>query len=162
MFRRLRKISAPQQLSRKRTHERRFSLRNTYSLVHTWSARKEEKKIVGVFASPRLPPPPSPPALDLAESPHTILAMAAAPAARFPVFGLVRLLGLAAAAAIVVWAVHFRGGMALSSETDKLLIFNVIIMEYSREIPVSVYISLAPLARGSRADLGGVSVCVRE
>lgn len=44
MFRRLRKISAPQQLSRKRTHERRFSLRNTYSLVHTWSARKEEKK----------------------------------------------------------------------------------------------------------------------
>jgi hypothetical protein len=52
--------------------------------------------------------------------------MAAAPAVRFPVFGLVRLLGLAAAAAILVWAVHFRGGMALSSEKDKLLIFNVI------------------------------------
>ncbi|XP_040382784.1 probable transmembrane ascorbate ferrireductase 2 [Oryza brachyantha] len=51
--------------------------------------------------------------------------MAAAPAVRLPVFGLVRLLGLAAAAAIVVWAVHFRGGMAFSSETDKLLIFNV-------------------------------------
>jgi hypothetical protein len=42
------------------------------------------------------------------------------------VFGLVRLLGLAASAAILVWAVHFRGGMALSSEKDKLLIFNVI------------------------------------
>jgi hypothetical protein len=52
--------------------------------------------------------------------------MAAAPAVRFPVFGFVRLLGLAAAAAILVWAVHFRGGMALSSEKDKLLIFNVI------------------------------------
>uniref|UniRef100_A0ACD5ZX73 Uncharacterized protein n=2 Tax=Avena sativa TaxID=4498 RepID=A0ACD5ZX73_AVESA len=51
--------------------------------------------------------------------------MAAAPVVRFPVFGLVRLLGLAASAAILVWAVHFRGGMALSSEKDKLLIFNV-------------------------------------
>ncbi|KAF0899432.1 hypothetical protein E2562_019544 [Oryza meyeriana var. granulata] len=51
--------------------------------------------------------------------------MAAAPGVRFPVFGLVRLLGLASATAIIVWAVHFRGGMAFSSETDKLLIFNV-------------------------------------
>lgn len=52
--------------------------------------------------------------------------MAAVPAVRFPIFGLVRLLGVAAAAAILVWAVHFRGGMALSAEKDKLLIFNVI------------------------------------
>ncbi|KAL6901012.1 hypothetical protein ACP4OV_005688 [Aristida adscensionis] len=52
--------------------------------------------------------------------------MAAAPAVRFPVHGLVRLLGTAAAAAILFWAVHFRGGMALSSAVeDKLLIFNV-------------------------------------
>lgn len=52
--------------------------------------------------------------------------MAAAPAVRFPVFGLVRLLGLAAAAAILFWAVHFRGGMALSTEEEsKLPIFNV-------------------------------------
>ncbi|XP_048538943.1 transmembrane ascorbate ferrireductase 2 [Triticum urartu] len=51
--------------------------------------------------------------------------MAAVPAVRFPLFGLVRLLGVAAAAVILVWAVHFRGGMALSAEKDKLLIFNV-------------------------------------
>nr|ACR38596.1 unknown [Zea mays] len=52
--------------------------------------------------------------------------MAAAPAVRFPVFGLVRLLGLAAAAAILFWAVHFRGGMALSTEEEsKLPLFNV-------------------------------------
>ncbi|XP_044434987.1 transmembrane ascorbate ferrireductase 2 isoform X2 [Triticum aestivum] len=51
--------------------------------------------------------------------------MVAVPAVRFPMSGLVRLLGVAAAAVIVVWAVHFRGGMALSAEKDKLLIFNV-------------------------------------
>nr|CAB3482839.1 unnamed protein product [Digitaria exilis] len=52
--------------------------------------------------------------------------MAVAPAVRFPVFGLVRLLGLAAAAGILFWAVHFRGGMALSTdEESKLPIFNV-------------------------------------
>ncbi|CAD6244959.1 unnamed protein product [Miscanthus lutarioriparius] len=52
--------------------------------------------------------------------------MAAAPAVRFPVFGLVRLLGLAAAAGILFWAVHFRGGMALSTdEESKLPLFNV-------------------------------------
>uniref|UniRef100_A0A0A9H1W0 Transmembrane protein n=1 Tax=Arundo donax TaxID=35708 RepID=A0A0A9H1W0_ARUDO len=52
--------------------------------------------------------------------------MAAAPAVRFPVYGVVRLLGAAAAAAILVWAVHFRGGMVLSSSVeDKLLIFNL-------------------------------------
>ncbi|XP_025822797.1 probable ascorbate-specific transmembrane electron transporter 2 [Panicum hallii] len=53
-------------------------------------------------------------------------AMAAAPAVRFPVFGIVRLLGLAAAAGILFWAVHYRGGMALSTnEESKLPIFNV-------------------------------------
>jgi len=52
--------------------------------------------------------------------------MAAAPVVRFPVFGLVRLLGLAAAAGILFWAVHYRGGMALSTdEESKLPIFNV-------------------------------------
>jgi hypothetical protein len=52
--------------------------------------------------------------------------MAAAPAVRFPVFGLVRLLGLAAAAGILFWAVHFRGGMALSTDEEtKLPLFNV-------------------------------------
>ncbi|KAE8815730.1 putative transmembrane ascorbate ferrireductase 2 [Hordeum vulgare] len=56
--------------------------------------------------------------------------MAAVPAVRFPMFGLVRLLGVAAAAVILVWAVHFRGGMAFSAEKDKLLIFNVIQKKY--------------------------------
>ncbi|TVU06311.1 hypothetical protein EJB05_49518 [Eragrostis curvula] len=52
--------------------------------------------------------------------------MAAAPAVRFPVYGIVRLLGVAAAAAILFWAIHFRGGMTLSSSVeDKLLLFNV-------------------------------------
>ncbi|XP_062195164.1 transmembrane ascorbate ferrireductase 2 [Phragmites australis] len=52
--------------------------------------------------------------------------MAAAPAVRFPVYGIVRLLGVAAAASILFWAIHFRGGMALSTEEEsKLPIFNV-------------------------------------
>ena len=71
--------------------------------------------------------------------------MAAAPVVRFPVFGIVRLLGLAAAAAILVWAVHFRGGMALSSEKDKLLIFNVI--EKRRSL---VYIPLCCISRSEK------------
>lgn len=52
--------------------------------------------------------------------------MAAAPAVRFPVYGIVRTLGIAAVAAIIFWAIHFRGGMTLfSSVEDKLLLFNV-------------------------------------
>jgi cytochrome b-561 len=52
--------------------------------------------------------------------------MAVEPAVRFPVYGIVRILGVAATAAILYWAVHFRGGMTLSpSVEDKLLLFNV-------------------------------------
>jgi cytochrome b-561 len=52
--------------------------------------------------------------------------MAVEPAVRFPVYGIVRILSVAATAAILYWAVHFRGGMTLSpSVEDKLLLFNV-------------------------------------
>jgi hypothetical protein len=76
--------------------------------------------------------------------------MAAAPAVRFPVFGLVRLLGLAAAAGILFWAVHFRGGMALSTdEESKLPLFNV--RDTKKNFPRLLPIIL-PLSRFAAAD----------
>ncbi|XP_072967522.1 transmembrane ascorbate ferrireductase 2-like isoform X2 [Typha angustifolia] len=48
----------------------------------------------------------------------------AIPVVRFPIVTLIRLIGAAVAALVVVWAVRFRGGMALVSE-NKDLIFNV-------------------------------------
>ena len=84
-------------------------------------------------------PLPKPLSFDLPIPPPE--AMAAAPVVRFPVFGLVRLLGLAAAAGILFWAVHYRGGMALSTdEESKLPIFNVRILR-----PLSITLPLSHL-----------------
>ncbi|KAL3636515.1 hypothetical protein CASFOL_018814 [Castilleja foliolosa] len=46
------------------------------------------------------------------------------PAVRFPIFPAVRIIGVAVAALVLIWNVHYRGGLALVSE-DKSLIFNV-------------------------------------
>ncbi|XP_051119183.1 transmembrane ascorbate ferrireductase 2-like [Andrographis paniculata] len=48
----------------------------------------------------------------------------AVPVVRFPIFAVVRALGIAVAALVLVWTVHYRGGLALVSE-NKDLIFNV-------------------------------------
>ena len=82
--------------------------------------------------------------------------MAAAPAVRFPVFGLVRLLGLAAAAGILFWAVHFRGGMALSTdEESKLPLFNVRDTKTKLLSPPSDYsAAISFCSSGSSVDLG--------
>lgn len=50
--------------------------------------------------------------------------MASPPVVRFPIVFLIRLLGAAAAAMVIAWAVRFRGGMALFSD-NKDHIFNV-------------------------------------
>ncbi|XP_051115250.1 transmembrane ascorbate ferrireductase 2 isoform X2 [Andrographis paniculata] len=47
-----------------------------------------------------------------------------APAVRFQISAAARLLGFAVASLVLVWAVRYRGGMALASE-NKILIFNV-------------------------------------
>jgi hypothetical protein len=74
--------------------------------------------------------------------------MAAVPTVRFPVFGLVRMLGLAAAAGILFWAVHYRGGMALSTdEESKLPIFNVRILR-----PLLIYPAFSRLRRYIECD----------
>ncbi|XP_073309485.1 transmembrane ascorbate ferrireductase 2-like [Primulina huaijiensis] len=48
----------------------------------------------------------------------------AVPVVRFPIFPLLRLIGITLAALTIIWTQRFRGGMALVSE-DKALIFNV-------------------------------------
>ncbi|KAK6128813.1 hypothetical protein DH2020_037449 [Rehmannia glutinosa] len=48
----------------------------------------------------------------------------AVPEVRFPIFPLVRIIGVAVAALVLIWTVHYRGGLALVSE-KKSLIFNV-------------------------------------
>lgn len=48
----------------------------------------------------------------------------AAPVVRFPIVGMVRAVGLMVATLVLVWALHFRGGMSLISD-NKDLIFNV-------------------------------------
>ena len=47
-----------------------------------------------------------------------------APVVWFPIVPLIRLTGAAAATFVLIWAVHFRGGLALISD-NKDLIFNV-------------------------------------
>ncbi|KAJ3709353.1 hypothetical protein LUZ61_013058 [Rhynchospora tenuis] len=47
------------------------------------------------------------------------------PAVRFPIVGLIRTIGVVVAAQVLIWCVHFRGGLAFSSDDNKLLIFNV-------------------------------------
>lgn len=49
----------------------------------------------------------------------------AVPAVQFPIFLAVRVLGMIVAALVSIWALHFRGGLALVSD-NKDLIFNVI------------------------------------
>ncbi|KAL0424556.1 UNVERIFIED_CONTAM: putative transmembrane ascorbate ferrireductase 2 [Sesamum radiatum] len=48
----------------------------------------------------------------------------AVPVVRFPIFLVVRIIGVAVAALVLIWNVHYRGGLALVSE-NKSLIFNV-------------------------------------
>ncbi|XP_022993233.1 probable transmembrane ascorbate ferrireductase 2 [Cucurbita maxima] len=48
----------------------------------------------------------------------------AVPAVQFPIFMAVRVLGMVVAALVFIWTLHFRGGLALSSD-NKDLIFNV-------------------------------------
>ncbi|KAL3376436.1 hypothetical protein AABB24_003057 [Solanum stoloniferum] len=48
----------------------------------------------------------------------------AVPVVRFPIFLLVRVIGIAVAALVLIWNVHYRGGLALISD-NKALIFNV-------------------------------------
>lgn len=48
----------------------------------------------------------------------------AVPVVRFPIFTVVRALGIVVAALVLIWTVHFRGGLALISE-NKDHIFNV-------------------------------------
>lgn len=43
---------------------------------------------------------------------------------KFPIFLIVRVLGMVTAALVLTWALHYRGGLALISE-NKDLIFNV-------------------------------------
>ncbi|KAK4393403.1 putative transmembrane ascorbate ferrireductase 2 [Sesamum angolense] len=48
----------------------------------------------------------------------------AVPRLRFPIFPVVRVIGIVVAVLVLVWTVHYRGGLALISE-NKDLIFNV-------------------------------------
>ncbi|KAL9268432.1 Transmembrane ascorbate ferrireductase 2-like protein [Drosera capensis] len=48
----------------------------------------------------------------------------ATPVVRFPIYLLIRGLGIAVAALVLIWTIHFRGGLALVSD-NKDLIFNV-------------------------------------
>ncbi|KAF2312308.1 hypothetical protein GH714_032240 [Hevea brasiliensis] len=46
------------------------------------------------------------------------------PVIKFPIFAVVRLLGLVVTALVLTWTVHYRGGLAFASD-NKDLIFNV-------------------------------------
>ncbi|KAL8471926.1 hypothetical protein ACS0TY_028597 [Phlomoides rotata] len=46
------------------------------------------------------------------------------PVVRFPIFPVVRVIGIAVASLVLIWTVHYRGGLALISD-NKDLIFNV-------------------------------------
>ncbi|KAL2499778.1 putative transmembrane ascorbate ferrireductase 2 [Abeliophyllum distichum] len=46
------------------------------------------------------------------------------PVYRFPIFAVVRIIGIAITALVLTWTVHYRGGLALISD-NKDLIFNV-------------------------------------
>ncbi|KAL2528390.1 putative transmembrane ascorbate ferrireductase 2 [Forsythia ovata] len=48
----------------------------------------------------------------------------AVPVVRFPIFPVVRIIGIAVTALVLTWTVHYRGGLALISD-NKDLIFNV-------------------------------------
>ncbi|CAH9110984.1 unnamed protein product [Cuscuta epithymum] len=48
----------------------------------------------------------------------------AVPAVKFPIFMMVRIIGIAVAAMVITWTMRYRGGLALISE-NKDLIFNV-------------------------------------
>ncbi|MED6184833.1 hypothetical protein PIB30_051283 [Stylosanthes scabra] len=50
--------------------------------------------------------------------------MASPPLVRFPIFTTVRAIGVAVTVLLLIWALHFRGGLALVSD-NKDLIFNV-------------------------------------
>lgn len=54
----------------------------------------------------------------------------AVPVVRFPIFLLVRVIGIAVAALVLIWNVHYRGGLALISD-NKALIFNVSFLQFS-------------------------------
>ncbi|VFQ79540.1 unnamed protein product [Cuscuta campestris] len=48
----------------------------------------------------------------------------AVPAVKFPIFSLVRILGIAVTALVLMWTIRYRGGLSLISD-NKDLIFNV-------------------------------------
>ncbi|KAL7141241.1 hypothetical protein ABFS83_08G040000 [Erythranthe nasuta] len=48
----------------------------------------------------------------------------AVPVVRFPIFPAIRIIGIAVASLVLIWTVHYRGGLALISD-NKDLIFNV-------------------------------------
>jgi len=52
--------------------------------------------------------------------------MATLPVVSFPIFTVVRVVGVAVTVLLLTWALHFRGGLALVSD-NKDLIFNVTI-----------------------------------
>jgi cytochrome b-561 len=49
----------------------------------------------------------------------------AVPVVRFPIFLIIRVIGLMVATLVLTWTLHYRGGLALVSD-NKDLIFNVL------------------------------------
>ena len=65
----------------------------------------------------------------------------AVPVIKFPIFFVVRIIGIIVAALVLSWTLHYRGGYALISD-NKDLIFNVIIL-FSSLVPFpNFYFSL--------------------
>ena len=75
-----------------------------------------------VYSLPFLLSPSS--LLSLSFSLSTKIPMATLPVVNFPIFTVVRVVGVAVTVLLLTWALHFRGGLALVSD-NKDLIFNV-------------------------------------
>jgi cytochrome b-561 len=54
----------------------------------------------------------------------------AVPVVRFPIFLIIRGIGVMVAALVLTWTLHYRGGLALVSD-NKDLIFNVLSRPFS-------------------------------
>jgi cytochrome b-561 len=54
----------------------------------------------------------------------------AVPVVRFPIFLIIRGIGVMVAALVLTWTLHYRGGLALVSD-NKDLIFNVLPRPFS-------------------------------
>ncbi|KAL0350567.1 UNVERIFIED_CONTAM: putative transmembrane ascorbate ferrireductase 2 [Sesamum radiatum] len=75
----------------------------------------------------------------------------AVPRVRFPIFPVVRVIGIVVAVLVLLWTVHYRGGLALISE-NKDLIFNV--------HPVLMVVGLVIL--NGEGPFTGLSFCSRK